>query len=143
MRSYVITILLIICLVFWATAYPPATDEKKITEDFYENFYLYENSAKCLLFSQENLHITDSDEIFTLHSTDPELRLFVEECFDSNKANVIFKNGNTVYFICKSSRKQGKGIVYSSDKEKLDFEYIAKLIPLESDNWYYFESVYD
>ncbi len=90
---------------------------------------------------------TNIDDAQAIKAKNNEQELFkgsMTKLFEKYGYDVIYTDGNDVYFQYWSNMDYGRGIVYSLDGKKpnSESEYFTVIEPIPEKNWYFYESSY-
>ena len=105
---------------------------EKEFQDNQNEFFVVQN---FLTTQKSDIHIT-KDNINVI--SDKEVKNALNTLIDYGYSS-IRKSENTIIFIRWTNLDNGRGIVYSTDGEEPNLQFLTKLEPLSKVNWYYYE----
>lgn len=100
----------------------------------YDSIYITTNSKKGEMFVSNNEEMGK-----TIKITDNEIVEKITDLFEKYHYNVLIRDHNGIYFQRYSNRDYGRGVVYSTDGETLQNEFLTIVEPLTCENWYFYE----
>lgn len=108
---------------------------KYLEKQEYSRVYITSTSKRGEMFAARN-----TDEMGKhIQISDNSIVENISELFEKYNYKVITKNINGIYFQRWSNRHYGRGVVYSTNGETPQNEFITKLEPLTEENWYFYE----
>ena len=101
----------------------------------YVSIYITSTDEKGIMFVSEN----DTQVGKYIQISDDLIATYISDLFNKYNYNVIMKKGNGIYFQKWANLHYGRGVVYSTDGESPEKEFITIMEPLSEENWYFYE----